>query len=800
MPDFPLQGIEIEDFRRLSGYRSYALDAPIVLIHGPNGSGKTSILSALELGLTGQITGLDDSDSDQFQHLPHVDANGATVRVGVAPTFAQQPDRERMNVSRTRGVSGPPALGPMEARFYRERCYLDQPSLGRLLEIYQDTDSAKESVLTRFVNELLGLGPLDALRDGLADATHVTKLRKRAQHLGIADQRKKDAALRRTERTRALADAKAALAKARQGVSSALAVLGYTDNIDGSTEALLDIARHESNADDVHAAKRSVSTAHGELLGLGGQLNAIRQMPGGQDLTSLDAAAGAAEAALAGWSSENLNRIESWDRDASAEGLLIQGQDRGAAVRTALRAAQQTLETQSTLRDRLEAAEESHRVAQQTVDSAQAAYDDAREHASRLVEGLVALRPYIDGNTCPVCDRDYGDIGGDLGEHVDHRVLELTEHSERLVQLRDQRDAATTELKRRGADTNQIRGGILSTDEHARAVYRASALQKLADRLTSLQPTINHGAELISRAEASRRAYRDMAYSDALSKEVGGRLQRLAESLNLTLPSNYTLREQQRYLTGIASQRVESTDAAIQARTNLTTASADLAEAVVREAKASRLVSDANQEEGYWEERIKEGTQRHKIAKELHDAADKARSSIIQRVFTSELNSLWRDLFTRLAPMETYVPAFGAVADSKSVKPRLVTLHKNGDTSGSPRLMLSTGNLNTAAVSLFLALHLSIKNAVPCLVFDDPVQAMDEVHVAQFAALIRTLSKDLNRQVVIAVHERELFDYLSLELSPAFPGDELITIRLGDDAPKDGWHRESYRPDTTIAV
>ena len=117
-------------------------------------------------------------------------------------------------------------------------------------------------------------------------------------------------------------------------------------------------------------------------------------------------------------------------------------------------------------------------------------------------------------------------------------------------------------------------------------------------------------------------------------------------------------------------------------------------------------------------------------------------------------------------------------------------------------MMLSAGNLNTAALSLFLALHLAMQPVVPCLVFDDPVQAMDEVHVAQFAGLIRILAKQHDRQVVIAVHERELFDYLTLELSPAYEGDELITIELGERAADEdeGITRHRWTPDPAIAV
>ena len=119
----------------------------------------------------------------------------------------------------------------------------------------------------------------------------------------------------------------------------------------------------------------------------------------------------------------------------------------------------------------------------------------------------------------------------------------------------------------------------------------------------------------------------------------------------------------------------------------------------------------------------------------------------------------------------------------------------------SPQTVRNFG-LNTAALSLFIALHLAVEPLVPCLVFDDPVLAMDEVHVAQFAALVRTLSKRHKRQVIIAVHERELFQYLALELSPAFEGDELITIELGERSEDEdgGISRSTWAPDPSIAV
>lgn len=96
--------------------------------------------------------------------------------------------------------------------------------------------------------------------------------------------------------------------------------------------------------------------------------------------------------------------------------------------------------------------------------------------------------------------------------------------------------------------------------------------------------------------------------------------------------------------------------------------------------------------------------------------------------------------------------------------------------------VLSAGTLNTAALSLFLALHLIEVPRHRLLILDDPVQNMDDIHVVQMASLFRSLARQSHRQLIIAVHERALFEYLSLELGPAKEGDSLITIELAYDS------------------
>lgn len=155
------------------------------------------------------------------------------------------------------------------------------------------------------------------------------------------------------------------------------------------------------------------------------------------------------------------------------------------------------------------------------------------------------------------------------------------------------------------------------------------------------------------------------------------------------------------------------------------------------------------------------------------------RSRIIGREFNDRLNRLWRDLFVRLAPSEPFVPAFQIPSEStQRLQPKLITVHRSGGVGGTPGAMLSAGNLNTAALTLFIALHLAVTAQLPWLILDDPIQSMDDVHIAHFAALLRTLSKEQKRQIIIAVQNRQLFEYLRLELSPAFTGDSLLALEL----------------------
>ena len=70
-----LKTLVIRNFRSLRGEVVVPLDAQVVLVHGTNGMGKTSVLSALELALTGKITHL-AADGDGYRFYLTTPATG----------------------------------------------------------------------------------------------------------------------------------------------------------------------------------------------------------------------------------------------------------------------------------------------------------------------------------------------------------------------------------------------------------------------------------------------------------------------------------------------------------------------------------------------------------------------------------------------------------------------------------------------------------------------------------------------------------------------------------------------------
>ena len=802
MTELPLRSISISDFRRLSGHRTLPLDAPIVLLHGPNGTGKTSILAALEMGLTGQIRSMRRQDPRYTAYLPHIGQDFATIRVDIAEQYAATRGAGPLTVGGSR-IEGPPALTPDAAAFFAERCYLDQVSLGQLLELYQYREGKEESALARFVNELLGLEQLDALRAGLNDSTDFRLLKKLSRLLDEATEAAGHADDDLSTQAGLLQKTRGDLAQARIDLLRALGALDQQLPTDGDA-ALVELAETTLRGSRLNDERATATQIDQELVALGGRVAAITER---QSTARLDAAQKQLEAARV--------TLESWRvRDEPAV-LAVQQEvadlrptaDGGpaAVVENELQTAERTIDRQLNLHEQISQAQgrdaaNAARLAQLTTQLAA-----EQERAGTLVEGLAAIRAQmLDNNLCPICDRDFSEVSSThLGVHVDQKIAELTSQGQRLMDLRQLRDAAGAEHLQDRQILTQLSSELLMPQQRQELENRRDSLVDLRRRLLDLEPSMTRARDL----QTSYREAEELVQSlEEASKEVAfvnSELARLAGPLDIPTDEAGSIEVRLKTVSDVAARRLRDIDTRIRLEDDLREALAQFQQLQQRLTHSTETVAEAAQKKQHWEAHVEEARRRQGVARGVHKAVALARTEVVQHVFTESLNQVWRSVFARLAPREQYIPSFGIPTTTKAaLELTLQTTHVSGEVGGSPQMMLSAGNLNTAALSLFLALHLAVEPLVPCLVFDDPVQAMDEVHVAQFAGLIRVLSKNHGRQVVIAVHERELFEYLSLELSPAYAGDELITIELGDRTSDESERatRRTWTPDLAIAT
>ena len=803
MTPAPLRRVMISNFRRLVGSWEIPLDAPIVLIHGANGSGKTSLLAGIELALTGEIRSMRRLDDRYTAHLPHRGSSFATVGVELADEDGGSQLPPRITVGGDE-IRGSPALDPERAQFYTERVYLDQASLGQLLDLYQYTEGNQESALARFVNDLLGLDQLDALRTGLHDATDLRRLRNLSEFYADAESELKLAERSLDEATGSLSSIQTELVGLREQLQKALEPLKIGDVAPDSDINLDEIETLIANDKRIRALPETDNLVT-DLIELRGRIRGIVARPAAARLNEARAAVAATNAAAEQWRTSYEAPIAALRSDVISLGIEI---DREISDSLALEASalERRLAEHKSASSKMGVAVENANKLQAQLEVVKANISKAETRAGSLATGLAALRNEISGDHCPVCDRDFAEVSADhLVEHIDRKINDLASKGAELQTLVDQRAELTTLFRSAREELSTLGAVILADEEFGAATARREALADLRRRLDELSDVIARGAELSTAVTDAATALAQLEAEEQEYHAVTCKLAEHATALGAAAPAvDESLEVVWERLNEIAARRLENLNSRGRLLSGATELVGRLRDTISRSEQLTAKIAGIAQSSQTWQRRIDEANRRREIGRAVHTAASNTRAAIVERVFTQSLNDVWRDVFSRLAPSEPFVPAFGLPTTKRAaLKLHLETIHKSGGSAGSPSMMLSTGNLNTAALSLFIALHLAVESQFSCLVFDDPVQSMDEVHIAQFAGLLRMLCKRHGRQIVIAVHERELFEYLALELSPAFEGDELITVELGLDSEGCPTHRATrhiWNDDAALAI
>lgn len=786
-----LKTLVIRNFRSLRGEVVVPLEAQVVLIHGTNGMGKTSVLSALELALTGKIAHLATGGDGYRSYLTTLETDGGSIELTTTrPDEASTRGKGTLDFSNT--VFKPnPLLGKEDARFFAERCYLPQATLGRLLELYDDQGTGSTSLLTQFVNDLLGLDPLDALVDGLYPALNVTRVRnlvpafRRIESLLNSLSEERDRIAQSISAAEDSRDARAAR------LNATLAVLDTPNPITVDMNTDIDVLRTRLQSE--RSEERAIAELGGTRSHLIGMIERWQSLPAADTShgrAASERAETAAAKALSAWrdgAGKDLGTLIATLRNVFSDIPEFDDGPEACRAFAERRVEAETKRANTLLKMSSESAERAKTLSA-TVERASARIEELNqtlksgaEDARSLASALAGIAPHVVGELCPVCDRDFTEQKtGSLAAHIAAKIASLTTHAGRLQALSSERAEESNRLAVAQRDLESATSGQLGAEEAAELTVRASQMADAVQRLKRMSAVAAEGERLTQAARAARDVVTLARRRDELSTSLVPEIERLVQSvIDRPASSFVTMEEALTEAQRRVAERIRSAEVGLAARvralSELDLYAKDRAQIVAMEAEI-KAIKDQLVAVGHAASRVNSVRGQ---AKQVSEAATRVRSAIVRKVFNTSLNKVWRDLFVQLAPSEQFVPQFQLpTQDGGKVEAVLETLHRSGKASGSPGAMLSQGNLNTAALTLFLALHLSVPSRFPWLVLDDPVQSMDDVHIAQFAALLRMLSKGMDRQLIVAVHDRALFNYLTLELSPAFPGDSLIAVEI----------------------
>lgn len=150
-----------------------------------------------------------------------------------------------------------------------------------------------------------------------------------------------------------------------------------------------------------------------------------------------------------------------------------------------------------------------------------------------------------------------------------------------------------------------------------------------------------------------------------------------------------------------------------------------------------------------------------------------------------QIAPLFQRIYSRIDPHPTF-RVTQIVAGMERGKGKLQVGISDPDAaaaSGEAGPLLSSSQLNSFAVSLFLAMNLALPTLkLGITVLDDPLQSLDSINLLGLVDVLRRYRA--HRQIIVSTHEERLVGLLQRKLRPVNDGEQMITIMF------DSWSRE----------
>lgn len=115
--------------------------------------------------------------------------------------------------------------------------------------------------------------------------------------------------------------------------------------------------------------------------------------------------------------------------------------------------------------------------------------------------------------------------------------------------------------------------------------------------------------------------------------------------------------------------------------------------------------------------------------------------------------------------------------DSKGLKTRIYTYDESESDKMSPVVYLSSAQVNILSLCIFLSKVLSEKDTTFNTIFiDDPIQHLDGINLLSFIDVLRTITTDLGRQIVISTHNEQFYKLLKVKMDEKYYPSKFIEL------------------------
>lgn len=180
------------------------------------------------------------------------------------------------------------------------------------------------------------------------------------------------------------------------------------------------------------------------------------------------------------------------------------------------------------------------------------------------------------------------------------------------------------------------------------------------------------------------------------------------------------------------------------------------------------------------------------IEKSLVDDLKKVNQSLVSQIDHYFHTNLINAIYAKIDPH----PDFKRVSfkcDMSEDKPQLQVYiqSKDGNEVVSPTLHFSSAQINVLSLSIFLAKALNTTdtegNPADCILIDDPVQSMDAINVLGVIDLLRNISINLGKQIILSTHDETFHALLKQKIPPNLFKSKFLELEsFGKVGPHEG--------------